>query len=605
MRTTAQGLPDADELARSSGPILQSLVAPVSESGLGADALTVVSPNAMFHLLPLLMSALQAVGELISEDRDSFLQILTVFRKRLLACPRLRARFLVHVAHPSYSTYWLVNHNEQNPDDQTDRAIILTGPDDVDTDADVEDDAEDWKSPDIDSQDDDPDLDSEPEQPSLDDEQPSVLIRTREAATAGLKARAVKQVILSLPLDDADKRTKSFWTNEIHQGNGDDPSGHQVVEGFEYDLTENGGVRNPFLSPDSNLSEQEDHHLSNENAVGNVVCVRKVFSSIARPFLVTIHATANSDDTIGPSILVKSGDDLTQDLAVSLMFQTLNSIWANDDTLLSSVEEDMIPMANWYDVAPTQVTQGILRGVANLRSLSAHDWRDWTKEAKDDREVATAMARSAAGGYVATYIIGGRDRHFDNIVIHDNRHLMHIDFTYILGKKPPLDAPPIAIASEMQDAFEEIGIWSEFVACCSEAFGSARRNSAQLLSTTTIAFARTGIPVEKAVRFIRGKRSLDLNKSDDVAIESFSRQIEYSSRSAQTWVKRLAHQFVDPAWYALIRSGFPPATAIVALMDKAENKEAEKLANRLKLAADGVTDDDRVRLEEQVSDEDD
>lgn len=610
MRTTAEGLPDADALAYASSELLTSMTNGDLSATMTPDLLRRLPSSALYHQLPLLLSALQASGELCGEDRESFLDTLAAFRSRLCSSAPLLTRFLTHVAHPSYATYWVVNTIEVDDvgDGRSDfstrdgalstRGIHINDGSGDQPEEDAQDDNNDDNAME-ETGDEDDGTDSQDEPLVEEDED---FVRTRRAITATRASRAVRQVVLTLPMDHVSEYSRTFWTETVH-GAGSDGA-DEVQEEHQFQVEENGGVHNPFLAPvvdahgddEADADEQALDDQSPGDNVGNVVIVRKVFSSIARPFLVTVHSSPE-DAAIGPSVLVKAGDDLTQDMAVSLLFQALNCIWASDPELSGTIPEDMRPIAGWYDVAPTAVTRGIMRGVAGLKSLSEHDWKEWTECAKDDREVACEMARSAAGGYVATYIVGGRDRHFDNIVIHNKLHLVHIDFTYIMGKKPPLDAPPIAIASEMEDAFRTVGVWDDFLENCAAAYASARRNSGQVLSAAALAFARTGVSVKEVSKFLRGKRSLDLGQEDEVSLEAFMKQVRESAHSAQTWVKRLAHQYVDPAWYSLIRSGFPPATAIVAYMDNVENKQAQELADQLKLAADRITDEDRVKLE--------
>lgn len=609
MRTKRSGLPDADAIASASAELLTCLTGADGLPTLTPDLLSEAPASALYHLLPLVLSALQASGELCADDRDAFLDTLSAFRSRLCESPPLLARFLAHVAHPSYAAYWVVTAVEpaDDADDESARACEVGSRGvriDDNADAPAEDGGDEVGESDV---------EVSREATDSSDDQDDTLVpedetftRTRRAVTAPRAARAVRQVVLALPLDEALENTRKFWTEDVHGGGVD---GGEVKKGFQFEVGENGGVRNPFLAPavdadggaPDDVADEEDDFESPADAVGTVVTVRKVFSSIARPFLVTVQASADAG-TIGPSVLVKAGDDLTQDMAVSLVFQAVNCIWASDAGMRSTLPDDMAPLACWYDVAPTAVTRGIMRGVAGLSSLSEHNWRDWAAGAEGDRSAAAAMARTAAGGYVATYVVGGRDRHFDNIVIHDGRHLAHIDFTYIMGKKPPLDAPPIAIASEMEDAFKHVGVWDDFVDSCAAAYASARTHCAPLLAAAAMAFARTGVSVSDVSRFMRGKRSLNLGAADDEAVGAFVDQVKGSAHSAQTWVKRLAHQYVDPAWYSLIRSGFPPATAIIAYMDNVENKQAQKLADQLKSAADNVTDEDRVRIERGVDD---
>jgi phosphatidylinositol 3-kinase len=55
-------------------------------------------------------------------------------------------------------------------------------------------------------------------------------------------------------------------------------------------------------------------------------------------------------------------------------------------------------------------------------------------------------------GYaVATYILAIGDRHLENLMLKDDGSLFHLDFGFILGKKPPFKdwEPPIRINKEM------------------------------------------------------------------------------------------------------------------------------------------------------------
>lgn len=618
MRTTPQGLPDADTIACASAELLTSATSTDLHTALTPELLQDASSTALYHLLPLLLSALQASGELCDEDRQPFLDTLSAFRSRLCSSSPLLTRFLAHIAHPSYAAYWVVSAAEEGDVDydgsdyttrdgtMTTRGVQITPGGGNQSGEDTEDNGEGERERAMEEAVEEEGGPESQDEPLVEEDE--AFVRTRRAIAAPRASRAVRQVVLTLPLDAASDNSQKFWTDTVHNTDGDGSNG--VEEGHQFEIGESGGVRNPFLAPVADAQEEDDTGFSEQvvdeetcgDNVGKVVIVRKVFSSIARPFLVTVHSSAEGAAT-GPSVLVKTGDDLTQDMAVSLVFQALNCIWASDSELSNAIGEEMRPVAGWYDVAPTGVTRGIMRGVAGLRSLSEHDWGAWAERAQGDRAVACAMARSAAGGYVATYIVGGRDRHFDNIVIHDDSHLIHIDFTYIMGKKPPLDAPPIAIASEMEDAFRSVGVWDEFVDCCAAAYASARRNCTQVLAAAALAFARTGVPVKTVSKFVRGRNSLNLGREDDEALEALMKQVRESAHSAQTWVKRLAHQYVDPAWYSLIRSGFPPATAIIAYMDNVENKQAQKLADQLKLAAERITDEDRVKLEHADEDQ--
>lgn len=175
---------------------------------------------------------------------------------------------------------------------------------------------------------------------------------------------------------------------------------------------------------------------------------------------------------------------------------------------------------------------------------------------------------------------------------------MHIDFTYILGSKPPLDAPPISLASEMVDAFERVGCWDDFVKLCGLSFVSARANSTSILRVSRHAFARCGLKESAISRFLRSQKSLYLSADDEVAREYVEEQVRNGASNAQTWIKRIAHDVIDPAWYGLLKKGFPPAVAVMSWLDNAENAEANALAQQLKEIGDQIAAEDRVEVDE-------
>ena len=63
---------------------------------------------------------------------------------------------------------------------------------------------------------------------------------------------------------------------------------------------------------------------------------------------------------------------------------------------------------------------------------------------------------------MASYVIGVRDRHFDNVLIKNDSTLFHIDFGFVFGDKLFLDASKIAITGDLQSLMGEQH-WQRFV----------------------------------------------------------------------------------------------------------------------------------------------
>ena len=62
------------------------------------------------------------------------------------------------------------------------------------------------------------------------------------------------------------------------------------------------------------------------------------------------------------------------------------------------------------------------------------------KEMKFDSAQESKLVASAAASYIAAYVLGLKDRHYDNILlIPTEGTLFHIDFGFIFGMSPSLD----------------------------------------------------------------------------------------------------------------------------------------------------------------------
>lgn len=175
----------------------------------------------------------------------------------------------------------------------------------------------------------------------------------------------------------------------------------------------------------------------------------------------------------------------------------------------------------------------------------------------------------------------GRDRHFDNIMIQDDRFLLHIDFSYVLGRKPPVDGPPISISSEMEDTFRHLKIWNQFVSMCVDAFTVLREQTDALIRNTVTLFEKAGHKEEEMRVFLEGEGSFNRHATSNDAVHRLKRQIERSSGDMSNWFKEFTHEKVVPVWYRLLKKGFPPAKILTRMRNVHEEKEAIKLAKSL------------------------
>ena len=163
------------------------------------------------------------------------------------------------------------------------------------------------------------------------------------------------------------------------------------------------------------------------------------------------------------------------------------------------------------------------QNLLNISDASHSMTQEYAKEQKVILEKISQfrnnLIATAAGAYVATYVLGVRDRHSNNILIDKNDGtLLHIDFGYIMGEtiKNGIDAPPIAITHDLYQIiignFGHSNInnnknsssnrnivnqineyyrrnWNEFVDYSVKAFSLLRENHLFLLDYVKIAFS--------------------------------------------------------------------------------------------------------------------
>lgn len=318
----------------------------------------------------------------------------------------------------------------------------------------------------------------------------------------------------------------------------------------------------------------------NEQALISLTKVEKIFTSLAQPAMVSLHhlpeAAAVGDDAfveIPPRIIVKKGDNLYQDLSCEVIFRCLNVIWSSSPSLF---EENDHPFIYTYEVFPTGDQEGFMEVVHNVQPFKVFDWKKWQAEISDDTDIQN-MINSAAGAYVGGYIVGVRDRHWDNILIKDGKTLFQIDFGFLLGTQPPIDAPRFSISQQMKDVLTAMNKWDPFVEKCQKAFLALRHRANEVVRACMRIFGQAGWDPSKVKAYMVSKDSLMLDTNDNGAAASIKKSIENSPSSWQNLFKQFSHKKIDPLWYSLLKSHFPPAEYV---MKRVEEKDAKKQAKQ-------------------------
>eukprot|EP00005_Dracoamoeba_jomungandri_P006422 CAMPEP_0174261406 /NCGR_PEP_ID=MMETSP0439-20130205/11412_1 /TAXON_ID=0 /ORGANISM="Stereomyxa ramosa, Strain Chinc5" /LENGTH=744 /DNA_ID=CAMNT_0015345877 /DNA_START=28 /DNA_END=2262 /DNA_ORIENTATION=+ len=309
------------------------------------------------------------------------------------------------------------------------------------------------------------------------------------------------------------------------------------------------------------------------------VRVEKIFSSIAAPAMLSLkhlpEGGSVGDDSAYiealPRIIEKKGDNLYQDLGCQITFKCLNVIWATSREIFP--DPTKVPRIYTYEVFPTGVNQGFMEVVSNVVPFKDFNWDIW--KISKGRANVDNIINTAAGAYIGGYIVGVRDRHWDNILIKNDDTLFHIDFGFLLGTQPPIDAPKFSISEEMTNVLKEMGKWEEFLERCANAFIALRRRSSEVIRVCSLVFGSFGWDPKKVSEYVGSPKSLMLDSTDEEAKETVYKLLQNSANSWSNLFKQFSHKKIDPLWYGLLDKHFTPAEYI---MKKVESADAKKQA---------------------------
>lgn len=164
-----------------------------------------------------------------------------------------------------------------------------------------------------------------------------------------------------------------------------------------------------------------------------------------------------------------------------------------------------------------------------------------------------------------------------------------------MGTSPPIDGPRIAIAPQMEMVFKKLNVWDKFVEMFVDSFMALRAMAPAIIRTSILIFTNAGYDEEQIRTFVQGKFSLNVHEKDKKAADHVRRQLVMSSGDIKTRFKQFAHEHIDPAWYGLLEKGFPPAVAIMKIVDAKEQKAAKKLSQSRDNRPD-ISDDQKIQL---------
>jgi len=207
--------------------------------------------------------------------------------------------------------------------------------------------------------------------------------------------------------------------------------------------------------------------------------------SMTRPIWLTLR----NGEGKSVSVIFKMDDDLRTDILVLQLMRIMDAIWKSKGKDLHMQTYTAFatgPKEGLIAVVPNSKTLGeiqqSIRAGVNALFFAQTALVQWLEQQnKTPEEFQTAVNNfvlSCAGYSVATYILGVRDRHNDNIMCSTTGNLCHIDFGHILNKAdlPVIpdraEVSPFALPQEFLYVMGADG-FKLFVEICCEAYGAA------------------------------------------------------------------------------------------------------------------------------------
>jgi len=276
--------------------------------------------------------------------------------------------------------------------------------------------------------------------------------------------------------------------------------------------------------------------------------VRKMYRSNAKPYLVDCYVfdETTSDLSLSSSYILKQGDDLRKDGAVLKMFEFMNELWRANEVVY---KEGVLVEALTYKVIPMGPDVGMIEEIADCIELSKIlSLKPMLKEADNLKKYHRLIA-SAAGAFMASFVLGIRDRHDDNILISEREDigctLFHIDFGYMFGDRVmTMDTAKLAITSDLKKVIDVHPFgWTDFVDLCCRSWMVLRRNANELIDFGRVVFHFL-YETNQIEMFLRSSLKLDIE--DEEAADKYIRdKLKSAPKHLATKMKNLVHGFAQ------------------------------------------------------------
>jgi len=234
-------------------------------------------------------------------------------------------------------------------------------------------------------------------------------------------------------------------------------------------------------------------------------------------------------------IICKRGDDLRQDYYIQTLFKLFNEIWECYSQKHSNCK---LPYLYTYSCIPLYSKFGVIEYVENSVPVSDFDWENIKSLNNEEKEI---FIRTLAGSALASYILGIRDRHEDNMLIKDNHIFFHIDFGHLWNNRPLVDAPRISIPNGIKNIALTESEWNYLLKLFIDGYSVLYLNSSTVINVTSTLFQDIKNP-QYVNKFLKSENSLMVDIDLETAKERMAQIFTQSFESISKTLKNFAHK---------------------------------------------------------------
>jgi phosphatidylinositol 4-kinase len=249
------------------------------------------------------------------------------------------------------------------------------------------------------------------------------------------------------------------------------------------------------------------------------------------------------------SLIIKSNDDVRQEVFIMQLIRYMQSIFPADLTWLRP-----------YHIQATGPDTGLIEtitsaedldrlkkhpGYTSLRDLFIE--RYGPPESDGFKQAQDKFAKSLAGYSIVMWLLLLRDRHNGNLMIDSEGHFFHIDFGFCLGHSTGkqiggmIESAPWKLTAEYVTLLDGVGseVYQRYCKGCTEAMVAAHQHADVMLTMVEIAGTRSMFPcfhqtpLAKVVS--RMRKRLYVGKTDEQVRAEFPKVIEHAREHKGTY----------------------------------------------------------------------